>query len=123
MCNNSIAHQFPVAHTARFKSCVVSLVILFSTDLEFRAELLVGAGRGELGAAGEGEELEGEGELALDVGRGSELVGGAPRVGVLAPPRHEHGSTLVREPCPDIILKEKCSNNIIMTHLFMLIRL
>ena len=52
----------------------------------------------ELGAAGEGEELEGEGELALDVGRGAELVGRAPRVRVLAPSGHEHGTSLVWEP-------------------------
>ena len=35
-----------------------------ATHLEFGADLLVGAGRGELRAAGEGEELEGEGKLA-----------------------------------------------------------
>ena len=77
---------------------------MFSTDLEFRAELLVGAGRSELGAAGEGEQFEGEGELALDVRRGTELVGSAPRVGVLAPTGHEHGPALVREPRPDNII-------------------
>ena len=44
-----------------------------ATHLEFGADLLVGAGRGELRAAGEGEELEGEGKLALDVRRRPEL--------------------------------------------------
>ena len=44
-------------------------------------------------------ELELEGELALDVGRGAVRVGRAARLRVLAPPRHEHGTPLVGKPC------------------------
>ena len=69
------------------------------TCLQFGADLVVLAGRLHLDAAGGGHELELEGELALDVGRGAVLVGRAARLRVLAPPRHEHGTPLVGKPC------------------------